>query len=154
MRAVPALLLLLAPAAAAAQPAPKLRAGLWEQTTEIEGLPAALRKPSYMCVDDASQQRMSVFGQQAGACTQTQMQRTPDGMRFASSCTMRGMKTTTTGVVKGDFNSRYEMTATTTGVGPRPSVVHGVNRYLGPCKDLKPGQMRVMGMVVDVGARR
>lgn len=154
MRAVSALFLFLLPATASAQAMPKLKAGMWETVSAMEGMPAEMRKPSYMCIDDATQARWSVLGQQAGNCSTTQMQRTPDGLRYSSTCNMRGMKTTTNGVMKGDFNSRYEMTSTTTGIGPKPTVVHATARYMGACQGLKPGQMKVMGMVIEMKGGR
>jgi hypothetical protein len=97
-----------------------------------------------VCLDAASEARMSVFAAQAstGNCSDSNA-RQPDGSwRFRSVCSMgSGGTVTSEGAATGDFNSRYQVRATTTTTGAavpqmnRSSSVVVDSAWQGPCPE-------------------
>ena len=145
------------PALAQSAP-PKLKAGLWEQTTVVPGLPAPYNQTrSTFCVNDAVQQRWSALGQSGAAaagCSPSQVRPIAGGWSFSQTCTPQGRRVVTSGTARGDFNIAYTVEAKSTGVAGAPAGFTARNRYLGACGALKPGQMSVMGMTVDMTTGR
>ena len=110
-----------------AQDLPHRKAGLWRQTMAIEGMDRVM-PATEMCVDAASEAKMSMLGQQMarGHCQTSQLSRGLDGsIRFNSSCDLgQAGKTVSSGTVTGDFNTNYKMvidTTTTGGAVERPN---------------------------------
>ena len=100
------------PAATAAPVSPPRRKpGLWEQRVSMAGMDQVTR----LCVDDAVEDKLSWWGQQAtrDMCAKTSMKRRLDGAwEIASECEMgSGGKTVTTGLATGDFSSAYRHSA-------------------------------------------
>ena len=119
--------------------APRIRAGLWQVTTAIEGVGAA--PTTRMCVDEQVQEEMSVFGQSDPRCRQTRLERRADGSTaFASECDMGSAgRTTLEGSASGDFQTRYETRATVTTTGAELAQMNqamtmtSVAVWQGPC---------------------
>lgn len=152
MRSLPLAALLVAlaaPAAAQAPQGPVRKAGLWEQTMSMPGMPAGLGlQTSQLCTDPSVERKMSALSAGMGqSCTQNSMTRRPDdSWAFASTCTFAGRKSTSRGVARGDFNSSYTMEIdSTTGGGPAQKMSVKA-RYLGACRPgQRPGDMVLPG---------
>jgi hypothetical protein len=126
---------------------PHRKPGLWRQVMTMDG--AAPAGPGMqLCIDDASEARMSAFAQRmpgAGHCPPAQFTRNLDGtVSFSESCdTGANGKAATTGVIKGDFNSGYTETMDTQYSGSPVAQLNGEHKmiitatWLGPCA---PGQ--------------
>jgi hypothetical protein len=129
----------------AADAAPVRKAGLWEQTTNAEGLGTATVK---ICL-----------GTSVAPCAGAKVVKTADGYTVSATC-----KTPTNGTVavegaaKGDLSSAYTLTTTTTISGaPVPEMNRTTNatvslRYLAACPDgMSVGQMQMdEGAVIDM----
>jgi len=137
-------------APAAAGPAtlsqfPARKAGLWRQVMAMDG-PA--RGPGFkICIDAASDARMSAFGRhgRGQTCAPAQLTRNLDGsIGVSESCDMGANgKASTTGVIRGDFNSSYTVTMDSQISGNPMAQMNGDHKmtitatWLGPCA---PGQ--------------
>lgn len=145
----------LAEAPKTAAPAtPKLKAGLWRVTNAGDGAPQGV---SRMCLDDAVQARMSVFGAQAaGACQPTETTANPGGgWRYRTVCdqsALGGGTSVAEGVMTGDLATAYASRTTVTTTGAQVAHMNGVvtitgeGAYEGPCPaDMKPGDMVIPG---------
>ncbi|HEY3696962.1 DUF3617 domain-containing protein [Phenylobacterium sp.] len=139
-------------AAAAPFVAPRRKPGLWEQTISM----AQMKQSTRLCVDQALEDKMGWWGQQAARdmCSKSAFTRGLDGsVTFASSCDMGASgHTVTRGKATGDFSSAYkvEMVSTTTGAatpqmnGEHRSVVEAA--WKGPCPaGMKGGDMVLPG---------
>lgn len=147
-----------ATAAASGSVAPPARKpGLWLQKVSMGDFSQSTR----LCLDEATDKSMSVWGAQATQemCSQTQMSRGLDGaITFNSTCDMgSGGKSTSTGVIKGDFNSKYTVEAETTTEGASAPQMNGARKMVleatwqGPCPaDFKPGDMELNGMKMNI----
>ncbi len=118
-------------AATAQAPAmPKRKAGLWSQTVTM----AEFTQTSRLCLDDATEAKISVVGLQASKTLCAQQSMTPNptgGWSFNSVCDMgSGGTTTTKGTITGDFNSKYRMEADTStqGAGALPGMAAELSR--------------------------
>jgi hypothetical protein len=120
---------------------PHRKPGLW---TQIMGLDQAPTGPGMkLCVDDASEAKMSAFAQKmpGEAKCDIHVTRNLDGsMNVASTCAMGAAgKVTTTGVIKGDFNSSFTETMNTVYSGSPVAALNGphtltiVDTWTGPC---------------------
>ncbi len=144
---------------AAAKPAgstltnfPSRRAGLWEQTTAMDGRPLGPAGKTRLCLDAATDARLSLTGRRAAgaACEKPVVNRLPGGgVQFVSSCSMGAAgRVTTTGTVSGDFSTSYAVHSQTEVTGAPLAPMNGRHvidvtaRYLGPCPaDMTPGDM-------------
>lgn len=150
-----------APAAANAPAAPigppKRKPGLWAQTVSTAGM----TQTSKLCLDEATEAKMSVWGQQMGQdmCARNVITPTAGGWSFDSECAMTGAGTIkTTGTATGDFNSKYVVKATSTTSGSSMAQANGTHEmevtatYEGPCPaGMKPGDMTLPGgMTVNI----
>ena len=132
-----------------AQDVPHRKAGLWRQTMAVEGMAQALPTTS-MCVDAASEAKMSMLGQQAASDCQTpRMSRGADGsIRFNSICG-KG-KTVSSGIITGDFNNSYKMVVDTTTADGKSKMTIAATRT-GPCAaDQKGGDVISNGRKINV----
>jgi hypothetical protein len=132
-----------APGPLTAAQMPHRKPGLWRQVTTMDG--AAPAGPGMqLCVDEASEAKMSAFGQRApGAahCPPAQFTRNVDGsMSFSESCDAGANgKTTSTGVIKGDFNAGYTEDIDTRYSGAPTASMNGDHKmtitatWVGPC---------------------
>jgi len=99
--------------------APKLRAGYWETTSVTESKEGKETMKSHLCVDDAMQEKMSMFamGGVGGICSEMSM--TPQGgnrWAFRSVCSPGGMgRMVSEGTISGDMRTRYHSEMVTTG---------------------------------------
>ena len=153
-----------APAATASAPAssapqaiaqyPHRKAGLWRQTMSMAGGPAM--PPTEICLDDASQAKLSMMGQEMSRnhCAPPQFTRNLDGsFSFSASCDMgENGHSTTTGTVSGDFNSSYQTAIDSKITGAATAAANGEHKmtmtaaWVGPCApDQKPGDMIMPG---------
>ncbi|MDP3855284.1 DUF3617 family protein [Phenylobacterium sp.] len=90
---------------------PQRKAGVWKQTVTM----GEFVQKSRICLDQASEAKLSAFGGQAARDRCPQMNITPKaggGWSFTSVCDVgAGGTTTTKGEITGDFNSKYRMEA-------------------------------------------
>jgi len=145
-----------APQAPAAPPALKRKAGLWEMRLSMADNDFV--QTMRLCVDEASEAKMSVWGGQTTKemCSRNNVTRRPDGTwAFSSVCDMgSGGTVTTAGTASGDFQKRYQVRAETSTVG---AAVPQMNRastltidasWQGPCEaGMKGGDMVLPGGV-------
>lgn len=150
-----------APAVAKAPAAPvgppKRRVGLWAQTVSSQGM----NQTSKICLDEATEAKMSAWGQQMGdgMCSKNVITPTPGGWSFESVCSMGGAGTiATTGKATGDFNSKYVLKATSVTTGssmPQANGTHDMEvtaTWEGPCPaGMKPGDLTLPnGMTMNI----
>lgn len=150
-----------APAAATAPASPiappKRKPGLWSQTVSTAGM----NQTSKICLDEATEAKMSVWGQQMGQdmCAKNVISPTAGGWAFDSECTMTGAGTIKTkGTATGDFNSKYVVKATSVTSGSSMAQANGTHEmevtgvWEGPCPaGMKPGDMTLPGgMTVNI----
>lgn len=142
----------VASAPAAVSAPPRRKPGLWRQTVSTAGMTQSSR----ICLDEAAEQKLSAFGEQAtrGMCEKNEVSRRPDGTyAFTSVCDMgQGGKTTTTGVASGDFDVRYKVEAESTTTAASAPQMNGAHKmtleaeWLGPCPaGFKPGDIELPG---------
>ena len=126
---------------------PHRKPGLWRQVITMDGT-AAAGPGTQLCVDEATEAKMSAFGQRmpGGAhCPPAQFTRNLDGsVSFSESCDSgANSKSASTGVIKGDFNSGYAEEIDTQYSGSPLASLNGDHKmtiaatWLGPCA---PGQ--------------
>lgn len=147
-----------APQASAAAPAaptspPKRKPGLWAQTVSTAGMTQTTK----ICLDEATESRMTAWGQQVsdGMCARNVITPTAGGWSFESECDMgEAGKSVTKGTATGDFDSKYVIKATTTTTGASMAQANGVHEmemtaaWEGPCPaGMKPGDMSLPGGV-------
>ena len=138
----------------AAQGLPHRRPGLWRQTMALEGMPQAI-PATEVCVDAASEAKMSMLGQQMGRehCQASRISRSLDGsIRFDSSCDLGPAgRTVSSGTITGDFNNSYKMVIETTTTGGPSGPRNGGNKmtmtatWVGPCAAGQRGGDVIMG---------
>ena len=147
----------VAPAATAGQAAaapPARKPGLWVQTVKS----GDMSQRAQVCIDAATDAKISLFGAQAGAGRCAGNRVTPaagGGWAFESVCDMgSGGTTTTKGVATGDMASHYRLTATSTTTGAQAAQMNGAREmsleaaWQGPCPaGMKPGDMTLDGGV-------
>jgi len=124
---------------------PRRKPGLWEQHVSLGGTDAV--ETSQICIDDATEQKLSMFGAQVNRnrCKTYQLTRKGDGSwAFSSVCDLgSGGTVTTNGTVTGDFATAYKVrsqSSTTGAVVPQMNGERTVDidaAWMGPCK---PGQ--------------
>jgi hypothetical protein len=145
-----------APSAAASAPMtgpPRRKAGLWTQTVTTQGM----TQTSKICLDEATEAKMTVFGQQMNKelCPKNEVTPGVGGWSFASECNMGAAgKISTTGKATGNFNSSYVVKATSVTTGSSMAQANGTHdmemtgTWEGPCPaDMKPGDMLLPGGV-------
>ncbi|MEO8926974.1 MAG: DUF3617 family protein [Caulobacteraceae bacterium] len=92
---------------------PTRRAGLWRQTMTRDGVEPPMVGTMRICLDAASDARLSVFGGKIGKapCARRSVGRRADGAYvFISTCDVGGAGVTnSTGTLSGDFVSRYHV---------------------------------------------
>ena len=157
-----ALVLLAAPAAAAALDMPMRKAGLWELSMSFQGrnLPAQVMK---QCTDATSDKLMNMNfgGSNEANCSKQDTTKTATGLIVDSVCTFGGATVTSHAVMSGSFDSAYtvEVTSKREGGPPMPGLKPGTEthmtiaaKWLGPCgKDQKPGDVIMAnGMKMNV----
>lgn len=128
---------------------PKLRAGYWETTSTTQKTNGKETMTSFLCIDDAVQQKMSVFAQggMGGMCSEVSM--TPQGANrwaYRSVCNPGNMgRVVSEGTISGDMRTRYRSEAVTTGSVLGQSVNDTTvqeARHLGACpKGIVPGDI-------------
>ncbi|MDP1616118.1 DUF3617 family protein [Phenylobacterium sp.] len=137
---------------ATAPAAPQRKPGLWEQRVSTEGMVQVSR----ICIDEALEQRLGWWGQQATTegCEKNLVTRRADGgWQFSSVCDMgSGGKTTTSGVATGDFDTRYVVKAQSSTVGAEAPQMNGTREvniesaWQGACPEgFRPGDMELPG---------
>jgi hypothetical protein len=144
-----------APAAANAPAAPmtppERKAGLWEQKMSTAGRTQVSR----ICVSDAVNKKVTLWGQQGGEemCSRKSITPTAGGWKFSSTCNMGpGGTIVSSGEAKGDFGSHYTVdikSSTTGAAAPQMNGEHAMTleaAWKGPCPaDFKPGDMELPG---------
>ena len=139
-------------ATSTAAPTAQRRAGLWEQRVS-DGNTVQI---SRLCLDAATDTRLSLFGRQMNEnqCQTHLMTRQPNGAwRISTVCDMgSGGRVTTSGLATGDFTSRYQIRFETSTVGAALEQMNGQHRlivdaaYQGPCPaGMSPGEMELPG---------
>lgn len=130
---------------------PKRKPGLWAQTVSTAGMTQTTK----LCLDEATEARMTAWGQQVseGMCAKNAITPAAGGWAFESECDMgQAGKTVTKGTATGDFNSRYVIKATSTTTGASMAQANGAHEmemtaaWEGPCPaGMKPGDMSLPG---------
>lgn len=152
-----------APAAVAAAPSvpgapPKRKLGLWTQTVSSAGTAQSMK----ICLDAATEAKMTAWGQAVGqdTCTKNRVAPAPGGgWAIDSECELgEAGHIVSKGVITGDFNTAYEgkITSTTTGAamaqmnGTRETTIGA--KWEGPCPaDMTPGDIRLAnGMTMNI----
>lgn len=142
-----------ATAAASLGGPPKRKPGLWAQTIATGGMTQAMK----LCLDEATEAKLTVWGQQAGKdiCAKSEITPTPGGWAFTSECDMgEAGKVSTTGKATGDFNAKYLIKATSVTTGSSMAQANGTHEmemtgtWEGACPaNMKPGDMTMPGGV-------
>jgi hypothetical protein len=143
---------------------PTRRAGLWEQTMTHDGAPLGIVGRVRLCVDRASEAKLSLFGgkMSRGACPRQSVVRgAGGGYAFTSTCDMgQAGVTTSSGTLNGDLGTRYRVHAQSDTTGSSVPAMNGRHvtdidaTWLGPCPaDMKPGDM-VMGNGMRINASK
>lgn len=142
--------LALCAGAAAAQSYPARKPGLWKQSMVAGGR----AMETSMCIDAATDRKLSAFGQQAGAnCASMKVAPAAGGWTFNSVCTTPGGgQTATRGTARGDFSRRYTVKATSVTTGARMGMMNGTHAiditatWAGACPaGVVPGDMMMPG---------
>jgi len=132
---------------------PKRKPGLWEQSITMAGQPAPMLIK--LCLDEATDAKMSAFGNQASkdACSENTVTKTADGYSFKSVCDMgQGGVATAQGKAVGDMSSSYTVDMTSVTTGAALASANGTSRmqmtakWVGPCPaGMAPGMMEMPG---------
>jgi hypothetical protein len=139
---------------ATSQP-PARRAGLWEQTMNRDGAAPMVMGKMRLCVDAASEAKISLFGGRMGKgrCGRRSVSRQLNGnYDFTSTCDMgEAGVTTSKGTLSGDLSSRYRVHAESDIAGSSIPSLNGHHvtdieaTWLGACPaGMTPGDI-VMG---------
>ena len=147
------------PAPAGSPLNPQRKPGLWEQSIAVEGQPAPM--VIKLCLDEALDSKMSVFGDQMSrdACSENSITKTVDGYSFRSTCDMgQGGVVKSEGKAVGDMSSSYtvDLVSVTTGAAgadsPQTSRMKMTAKWSGPCPaDMSPGMAEIPGgMKIDM----
>ena len=137
---------------------PKRKPGLWSQTISTGDMTQTMK----LCLDEATEAKMTVWGQQAtkNACAKNLV--TPavgGGWTFVSECDMgEAGKIATTGKATGNFNSKYVIKATSVTTGSSMAQSNGTQEmemtgtWEGACPaNMKPGDMTLPnGMTMNI----
>lgn len=135
---------------------PQRKPGLWRITmnsAQIGGQGITTEQ----CIDaqtDARMQASSMQGPDA-KCNEQSTKKTADGWTYRVVCQMDQSTATTEGTITGDYANRYEINNVTRFVpafnGMTEEKMIMTADYKGACPaDLKPGDMRMNGMVVNI----
>jgi hypothetical protein len=129
---------------------PARKAGLWAQTMTRDGKPGKLGVLK-VCLDPATDARLSVFGRHFGQanCPHALSRDDKGAYHFQSTCTLKsGGVLTSRGVATGDFGSGYEVHSEVTVRDAPLEAMNGLHsvtitgRYRGPCPaDMRPGDI-------------
>lgn len=151
--------------AGAAPTPPHLKAGLWEQTQTMSGMPVNVPPMNTrFCTDAAVQARVNMFatGSTAGReCSAPRITPQGDGFTVDVACQGgHGMSSTMHAVVHGDFSSNFTSDTTMSFSGmpagapagmPPTMVAHSTARYAGACPTgMRPGDFVVNGRTFNV----
>ncbi|MDQ2860328.1 MAG: hypothetical protein M3T55_06295 [Pseudomonadota bacterium] len=125
-----------------AQP-PARRSGLWEQSMTRDGAAPAMVGKMRVCIDAASEAKLSVFGGKAGKslCRHRSVARGPDGAyAFTSTCDMgEAGVMRSTGTLTGDLSAHYRVHDESDTTGAEIAPMNGRHitdidaTWLGPC---------------------
>ncbi|MGZ6038998.1 MAG: DUF3617 domain-containing protein [Phenylobacterium sp.] len=144
---------------------PSRRAGLWEQTLSSDREDKAgkgIQQTISMCIDAAFDQKMKVWGSQAGKseCSEQSVKtHLGGGWDFHAVCKMGESGTVTSdGAATGDFNSHYKVEVNSVTTGSPMAQANGAHKmtieatWKGPCPaDMKAGDMRMgNGMTINM----
>lgn len=132
---------------------PARKAGLWEQTTNIAGVPPQVIR---ICSDPSVDDTLPWWGgvSQTGNCKAVSGKKAADGSwTFESRCDMGAAgKTGLTGVGNGDFSSKYQVQITTITAGAAEPKMNGRRQltntleWKGECPaGWSPGDVEVPG---------
>jgi hypothetical protein len=130
---------------------PKRKPGLWVQTISTTGM----SQETKLCLDEATEARLTLWGQAAGqnACARNQITPVAGGWKVDAECDLGDAgKSVTSGTITGDFNSRYVMKMTSTTTGSKIAQANVTQEmevtgaWQGACPaDMKPGDMLLPG---------
>lgn len=139
-----------APTPAGPPAAPK--AGLWENTTQVEGQPATTVR---MCMGEATGDVLTTMGApKEDICSERKIEPSPGGYTVTLACAMEGQGTLkSTGKITGDMQSAYTAeTSTTVTAGDKSQTVNMTSnvKWLGPCPEgMGPGAIDYGNIIVD-----
>jgi hypothetical protein len=148
--------------AASASAFPARKAGFWVETMTRDGKSGPMGGSIKMCIDAATDAKLSGVGHQMGksACHQQSITRGLDGSyHFATTCTVGAAGTiVSNGSATGDFSSKYVIHDESTVSGAPIAAMNGRHvteitaTYQGACPpDMVPGDMQMgEGMKVNI----
>ena len=136
---------------------PKRKPGLWAQTVATGGMTQTMK----LCLDEATEAKLTVWGQQAGKdiCAKNEITPAPGGWAFTSECDMgQAGRVSTSGKATGDFNAKYVIKATSVTTGSSMAQANGTHEmemtgtWEGACPaSMKPGDMMMPnGMTMNI----
>jgi hypothetical protein len=131
---------------------PTRKAGLWKQTTAVEGM-GAIPAVS-ICLDADADKKLAWWAQQGlrGNCDDNQISKAADGSwTFSSVCqSPEGIRTATQGTATGDFQASYQVKAQSTTSGAPVPAMNGAHNvtidatWAGECpSNMRPGDMQL-----------
>jgi hypothetical protein len=135
-------------AAGPAVDAPRRKPGLWKQSMLIQEGDSIQNVP--ICLDAASDAKLSWWGRPGSDCSTSQVSRQPDGSwKFQSTCALpQGGQVVTEGRAVGDFTRSYQVVADSRVTGAPNDNLNGSHSvtidavWQGDCpKGMKPGDM-------------
>lgn len=134
--------------------APKRKPGLWLQTmTSTAG-----SQETKLCLDEATEAKMTVWGQAASKdiCAKNEITPAAGGWRIESECDFgEAGKNVTTGTISGDFNTKYVLKMTTTTTGAKTLQMNGTQEMemTGVWQGACPAGMKAGDMTLPGGAK-
>jgi hypothetical protein len=145
-------------AAMAEDALPQRKAGLWEGSMQVTGMPVPGGMASRQCVDaktDAEMQRKGMSGGRDSQCRQTSIKRSAGQIEIQTDCTSSEGKSHIVSTLTGDFQNRYRMENKMSFDPPRQGMSEAhmtmEAKYMGACPpDMKPGDIRMAnGMTMN-----
>ena len=132
---------------------PKRKSGLWEITTQMQGMPAGMpgAMPIRMCIDQASDNLLQERSRRQNNCPTLEVSRSGGKILIHAICRHDGMTVTSDSTLSGDLERQYRnemhLRYDPPQQGMREMRMQQEARWLGPCQSgQKPGDVVVPGM--------
>lgn len=128
------------------------KAGLWENTTQLEGQAANTVR---MCVGEQAGDVLTNMGAPSEQiCSERKLEPTAGGYALSLTCNLEGQGTLkSTGKITGDMTSNYtaeSTTSVTVGDKTQTAKMSYTAKWLGPCPEgMNPGAIDYGNIIVD-----
>jgi len=126
---------------------PLRKAGLWELTTQITGMPNTTAPPVIIqqCTDENVDRQLNKMSSDMVKCSKQEMTKSGDSYIGDNVCAIGDTTVTSHVETTGDFNSAYSVKTVAKSSDPKvpPEMVTTIQaKWLGACKaDQKPGDI-------------